>query len=131
MDWLKDCFKNLGSWLLSLFDKLIDFLNEIYQDVVDFFKYLTESFDKIIAWFTSFFGSFIEKVADWFSGIVDLIPDLSGYYNTFYQNYGKAIYIADQWINLELAFSLLAAYIAIWLLFVTIKFTLKLVPTIG
>lgn len=131
MDWIKDCFKNLGLWLLSLFNKIIDFFTSLYEDVTEFFKYIAESFDKVLNWFSSLFGSFIEKVSGWFADIVDLIPDLSGYYSTFYQNYGKAIYIADQWINLELAFTLLGAYIAVWLLFVTIKFTLKLVPTIG
>ena len=131
MDWIKDCFKNLGSWILSIADKIIDFFTSIYNDVVEFFKYLADNVSKILNWFESFFNSFGDKVGSWFEEFVELLPDIQGYYNTIYQNYGKEIYLCNQWINLELAFNLLVIYIAVWSVFVTIKFTLKLIPTIG
>lgn len=131
MDWIKDLFKNLGQFLLNAFNKVIDFFSSIYDDVVDFFKYIADSLSKVLSWFESLFDSFLDKVGVWIAAIVDMIPNLQGYYTSFYQNYGKQIYLCNQWINLELAFTLLGAYLAIWLIFVTIKFTLKLIPTIG
>ncbi len=131
MDWLKDCFKNLGNWILSVADKIIGFFDSIYDDVVDFFTYIIESIGKILSWFESVFHSFTGKVADWFADFADLIPDLQSYYTTFFDNYGKSIYICNQWVNLSLAINLFFIYLSLWLVFVTIKFTLKLIPTIG
>jgi hypothetical protein len=88
-------------------------------------------------------GNVAEAIRDFFCWLVDfawvmgrpLLETFSGFLSDGWKAHIAMLWavagLANKFVPLDFAFSLLAAYWAFLLVFVTIKYILKLIPTIG
>ncbi len=121
--------------LINGFNKLVDVIFDGIGKIIEFFQiildFLSDILAHILLWFEAIWNKLIElSNFMWetaLSGFISGVPDLS----SFYENFGSAMnYVsyADQWVNITLASSLLAAFATFSTSFMCVKLLLKVMP---
>lgn len=104
------------------------------QEILDLIK---SGFDALITYIIEALKSFFEWILDFFleginlllTPVIDLIPDLSGYWG---DNLSGFLYHASRWVDLSLLATLSTAYFVFILSMIGVKLIIKLfIPTVG
>ena len=104
------------------------------QEILDL---ITAGFDALITYIIEALKSFFEWILDFFleginlllTPVIDLIPDLSGYWG---DNFSVFLYHASRWVDLSLLSTLATSYFVFILAMICVKLIIKLfIPTVG
>lgn len=109
-------------------DSLINFLNAVLEFFLDIVVWVVKLFSRVFEWLLDAIKTWVDSLL---SPLVDLIPDLSSYWDNL-SAIAPYYDFVNSWVALDVGLSLLSAYFFYIVVMITVKLIIKLfIPTVG